>query len=74
MKKISYFLLLFLILTSLSGCKDSFAWQDRVPQGYQSIKNIKNHRTHPLTKKTKETTQNLTQAFSQTESAYTGRS
>ena len=56
MKKISYFLLLFLILTSLSGCKDSFAWQDRVPQGYQSITYIKNHGTHALTMNTTETT------------------
>ena len=56
MKKISYLLLLLLCSLSLTGCKDSFAWQDRVPQGYQSITYIKNHGTHALTMNTTEAT------------------
>ena len=80
MKKISYLLLLLLCSLSLTGCKDSFAWQDRVPQGYQSITYIKNHGTHALTMNTTEATHTdsllviKAGSFSQAESAYTGRS
>ena len=56
MKKTSYLLLLLLCSLSLTGCKDSFAWQDRVPGGYQSISYIKNHGIHALTMNTTEAT------------------
>lgn len=56
MKKTLYFLFLLLGSLSLTGCKDSFAWQDRVPDGYQSITYIKNHGMHTLVMNTTEAT------------------